>query len=72
MADSVQVVAAEVAQALVQHTPDGPFALFGHSTDAVIAFELACAPVEATAHRHRSWCPDTRHRVSSVRITRCT
>jgi surfactin synthase thioesterase subunit len=47
MADSVQAVAAEAAKALIEHAPDGPFAVFGHSMGAVIAFELACALAEA-------------------------
>ncbi|MCX5047750.1 MULTISPECIES: thioesterase II family protein [unclassified Streptomyces] len=47
MADSVQAVAAEAAQALIEHAQDGPFVLFGHSMGALIAFELACALTEA-------------------------
>lgn len=46
-ADSVQTVAAEAAQALIEHAPQGPVAVFGHSMGAVIAFELAGALAEA-------------------------
>ncbi|MEY9926805.1 medium-chain acyl-[acyl-carrier-protein] hydrolase [Catenulispora sp. GP43] len=40
---SLPALAAEAARAVLGHTPDGPFALFGHSMGALVAYELATA-----------------------------